>query len=138
MSVCGVAEEEIEGGVAGVGGDGLLLDGSSAEDGGADALEGIRRDAFGGDFRDLLEQLGAGEIELLGRGGEVEGEEAAIVAEKLGGTDAVGEAELLADAPEERPGHVGGMLLDEGERVSVGSTDMGAGVADGEHGLLLG
>ena len=54
MGFGGVAEEEVEGGVAGVGGDGLLLDGGSAEDGGADALEGVHRDAFGGDFRDLL------------------------------------------------------------------------------------
>ena len=54
------AEEEIEGGVAGVGGGGLLLEGGSAEDGGADALEGVCGDAFGGNFIDFLEQLGAG------------------------------------------------------------------------------
>ena len=103
VGVGGVAKEEVEGGVAGVGGNGLLLDGGTAEDGGADAFEGVGRDAFGGDFRDLLEQLGAGEVELLRRGGKVEGEEAAVVAEELGGADAVGEAELLADAPKSGP-----------------------------------
>ena len=85
----------------------MLLEGGAAEDGGADALKGIHRDAFGGDFCDLLLQLGGGEIDLLRGGGEVEGEEALVVAEELGCADAVGEAEFFADASEEGAGHIG-------------------------------
>ena len=71
MGVRGVAEEEIEGGVAGVSeeGEGLLLEGGSAEHGGADALKGVFGDAFFGDLGDFLFQLLGGELDLLGGGG---------------------------------------------------------------------
>ena len=74
---------------------------------------------------------------MLGGGGEVEGEQSAVVAEELGGADAVSEAEFLADTPEEWASHVGRVLLDEGERVAIGPADVGAVVADGKHGLLF-
>ena len=61
-----------------------------------------------------------------------------VVAEELGGADAVGEAEFFADAPEEGAGHVGGMLVEEGEGVLLRAGDIGPGIGDGEHGLFLG
>jgi len=112
--VRGVAEEEVEGGVAGEGAGGLLLEGEAGEGGGADAFEGFVGDAVLGDFLDFREEFAACEVCLVGGGGEVEGEEAGIVAEELGGADLVGEAEFFADASEEGAGHVGGVFLDEG------------------------
>ena len=132
-----VAEKQVERDLAGDVGGGLLLDGEAAEHGGADALERCVRDSGGGDFSDFGEQFAAGELRLLGGGGEVEGEEPGVVAEELGGTDLIGESEFLADAGEERACHVRGVLLDHCEFVTVRTGDSGAGEADGEHRLFF-
>jgi hypothetical protein len=79
-----------------------------------------------------------GEFELVGGGGEVEEEEASVVAVELAGTDAVGEAEFLADAVEEGACHVGGVFVEEGEGVAAGIADASTGVADAEDGLFFG
>ena len=114
-----------------------MLDGETAEHGGADALERVVRNAGRGDPGDLGEQFAAGQRRLLGSGGEEEGEESGVVAEELGGAYLIGQAELLADAAEQGAGHVRGVFLDHRQRMPVRTADGGAGEADGEHGLFF-
>ena len=96
--VSGVAEEEVEGDLAGDVGRGLLLDGEAAEHGGTDAVKRVVGDACGGDFGDFGEQFAAGEGGMFGGGGKIERELAGVVAKELGGTDLICETEFLADA----------------------------------------
>lgn len=138
MLIGRMAEEEVERDVAGGVCGGLLLDGEAAEHGGADALKGVIRNAGGGDFFDFREQFESGEVGLFRRGGEVEGEEACVIAEELGGADLIGEAEFLADADEQGAGHIGGVFLDHGESMALRAVDGCAGKADGEHSLFFG
>ena len=115
----------------------MHADGQAGEDGGADALEGVGGDAVFGDLLDFGGEFALGEVELGGIGGEVEAEEAGVVAVELGGADLVGEAEFLADADEERAGHVAAPFLDHAEREAAGIERAAAGVGEGEHGLLF-
>jgi len=69
-----MTEQEVERGVAGEGGRGLLLQGEARKRGGADALEGVLRDAVFRDALDFREEFAAREVRLIRCGGEVEGE----------------------------------------------------------------
>ena len=91
----------------------MLLDGEPAEDGGTDPIKRFVRNSVAGDLLDFNEDFTPGELDLRVRGGDVEGEQPGVVAEELGGSDLIGEAEFLADAAE-------GSLLPTSLRRSLG------------------
>ena len=132
-----VAEEQVERGVPRGVCEGLLLDGEAAENRGAHAVEGFVRDALVRDLGNFAQEFLACELRLLGRGGEIEGEEAGVITEELRGADLIGESEFLADAGKQRTSHVGCVFLDHGERVAVRTADSGAMKTNGKHGLFF-
>ena len=126
-----VAEEEVDGDVLGDGWGGLLLDSQSAEDGGPDAVEDGSGNTGGGDFGNFAVEFGAGHFDLIGGGGHVKGEKAGIKAEELGGTDLIGQAEFLADAGKQWPGHVRRIFLNHRQCITVGTADARTRKPDG-------
>ena len=129
-------EDAVQSRLAGLGRDGLVVEGMTGKGGGAASFE-----LGGGEtlFANLLqggEEFAMGEVELVGRGAEVGGEHAGAEAVELTTRNVVGESEFLADAGEEGAGHIGGVLLQELGGDRVGGVEAEAGDGDGENGLF--